>query len=86
MKLKNRFYENVITIIDPNGKIIDTKRNRNENSHPQAFTRIEKEQIPGLFEKYVLYMKISRKCEFSFLFLFLSIIFPFGSIIVITFS
>ena len=65
MKLNNRFYENVITIIDPNGKIIDTKRNRNENSHPQAFTRIEKEQIPGLFEKYVLDMKISSGFELA---------------------
>ena len=61
----NRFKENVITIIDSEGNIIDTKRKQNESTHPQVFTRIEHEQIPGLFDNYKLDMKISSGFELA---------------------
>lgn len=65
MKKNNRFDENVITIIDTNGEIIDAKRQNNEKSHPQVFKRIESERIPGLFEKYVLDMDKSSGFELA---------------------
>lgn len=61
----NRFKEIVITIIDSEGKIIDTERKQTESTHPQVFARIEEEQIPGLFENYKLDVKRSSGFELA---------------------
>ncbi len=61
----NRFKEIVITIIDSDGKEIDTERHQNESTHPQVFTRIEQEQIPGLFENYKLDVRRSSGFELA---------------------
>ena len=58
------FYENGLSIVLPDGKVENIKRDFNEKSHSDLFLRANK-KIPGLLEGFNLDPKISGGYEFS---------------------
>lgn len=65
MKTHTHFYNNVITIIDKDGKQIDIKRRDDEKYHPQVFQRAANEHIPGLLQGFTMDPNVSSGYDFS---------------------
>lgn len=65
MKKNNYYYDTAISIVKPSGEIIDIKRKKGEKSHPEIFTRIDKENMPGLLDNYILDITVSSGYELA---------------------